>query len=95
LRDVLRCSRRYALIKDHTWRTRVGWSTLCVLDELGNRRLGIPSIYKYQRDWEWDRAFESSGFRLVERQYPFPCEPRFWGPLTNKLQFAALWERVA
>src|SRR5688572_23085810 len=25
LRDVLRCSRRYALLKDHTWRTRVGW----------------------------------------------------------------------
>src|SRR5262245_54017513 len=52
LRDLCRCAARYVLLKDHTYQTAVDWACLSVLDELGNRRFGVRSVYRYQRDWE-------------------------------------------
>ena len=49
LRDLARCSSQLLLLKDHTWRTRLGKLTLAVLDEIGNRKFGIPCLYKYQQ----------------------------------------------
>jgi SAM-dependent methyltransferase len=93
LDEVLRCTRMHFLIKDHTYRTVAGWSTLCVLDELGNRRFGVPSPYRYQRQWAWSRVLEDRGFALVERVHPAPCHTGILGSLTNGLQFLALWRR--
>ncbi|MCE9534439.1 MAG: class I SAM-dependent methyltransferase, partial [Planctomycetes bacterium] len=94
LRDLVRCSNRYLLLKDHTWRTRIGKWTLAVLDELGNRKFGIPCLYQYQRRWDWFPVIESEGFRLVKQIHPAICHKRLMGLMTNALQFAALWERV-
>src|SRR6266481_3095614 len=43
LRDLARCSRKYLLIKDHTYQSIIGELTLGLFDEIGNRRFGIPS----------------------------------------------------
>lgn len=93
LRDVSRCSRRYLLIKDHTYRSAMGKLTLGVLDELGNRRFGIPSPYLYQRGWEWVEQIESDGWRRLSLIHPSKCHAGLLGVATNTLQFVGLWER--
>ncbi len=92
--DMARCSSRYLLIKDHTYRTPAGKYVLAILDELGNRRFGIPSPYLYQRDWQWVEHIEARGWRRRELVHPMACHT---GPLalTNGLQWMGLWERQA
>jgi SAM-dependent methyltransferase len=93
IEDVLRCTKRYFLLKDHTYRTRLGQLELCILDEIGNRKFGIPSLYKYQRRWSWFAVIQKQGFVLRKLVYPSPCHVGVLGALTNPLQFIALWER--
>lgn len=93
LADMARCTRRYLLIKDHNHTGALGRAVLAVLDELGNRRFGIPSPYLYQRRWNWVEWIESHGFARRHWLHPMPCHR---GPLalTNRMQFLGLWERV-
>lgn len=96
LRELLRVSRRDVVIKDHTYRTPVGRALLAVMDELGNRRFGVRSRYRYQREWEWLPAFSAAGFESVELHHPLACDPRPpWRWWTPKLQFLGLWRRQA
>ncbi len=93
LADMARCTARYLMLKDHNQRGWLGAWTLAVLDELGNRRFGIPSPYRYQHDWSWVRWLESQGFARRHWRHPMLCHR---GPLavTNRLQFFGLWERT-
>lgn len=93
LAEVLRCTRRHFVIKDHTYSSRFGYLALCVLDEMGNRRFRIPSRYMYQHEWEWFPWLAERGFRLVRLVHPVPCH-RGALSATNGLQFAALFERA-
>jgi SAM-dependent methyltransferase len=94
LEEALRCAGRFFLLKDHTYRTPAGRAILCLLDEIGNRRFGIPSPYHYQRAYEWFPWIERSGFGLRRLLHPAPCHRGLLGWSTNRLQFAALWERT-
>lgn len=95
LSDLSRCSGRYLLLKDHTYVGTVGRIALSVLDEVGNRRFGIPSPYLYQKGWQWVEALESSGWQRIALVSPMRCHSGLLGYLTNKLQFMGLWQRVA
>lgn len=92
LADLARCTRRYLLLKDHNHEGRLGGLTLGVLDELGNRRFGIPSPYLYQRHWAWVKWIEAQGFRRLQFVHPMRCHHGVLG-WTNGLQFMGLWER--
>jgi SAM-dependent methyltransferase len=94
LAEAVRCSRRFFLLKDHTYRHFPGKLALAVLDELGNRKFGIPSLYLYQKRWEWSGVLEDAGF--VQRQliHPAQCHTGPLGWTTNHLQFISLWERA-
>jgi SAM-dependent methyltransferase len=94
LLDLLRCADRYLLLKDHTHSGAAGRLTLALLDELGNRRFGVRSVYRYQRRWEWLPAIEAAGFQLDALVHPAPCQGSALGWLTNRLQFVGLWRRV-
>jgi SAM-dependent methyltransferase len=94
LRELARVSSRYLLLKDHSYRNPLDFVLLSVLDEIGNRRFGVPSIYHYQRGFSWFPWIESEGFRLVQRVYPAQCEHGALGLLLNRLQFVSLFERV-
>jgi SAM-dependent methyltransferase len=94
LRDLSRCSRQYLLIKDHTYQGRIGKFALGLLDEIGNRRFGVPSPYLYQRGWAWVELIESSGWRRLSLTHPLHCHSGILGSVTNDLQFIGLWERV-
>lgn len=94
LRDLIRCTDRYLFLKDHTYSTPIGYAALCVLDELGNRRFHIPSLYHYQKRWSWVELIESSGMRRVELLAPAPVHTGLLGAASNGLQFIGLWERA-
>lgn len=92
--ELLRCSNRYLLIKDHSYRSLVEWCALSLLDELGNRRFKIPSPRHYQREWSWNAHIESRGFTREALLSPAPCHIGPLGYWTNHLQFIALWRRA-
>jgi ubiquinone/menaquinone biosynthesis C-methylase UbiE len=95
LAEMLRCSRQWVLIKDHTYRNCFGWSALCVLDEIGNRRFGVPSRYQYQRGWDWLPAIEAAGYREQTLIYPARCHRGPLGYFTRRLNFVGLWRRAS
>lgn len=93
LTEALRCTSEMFVVKDHTYRTLAGRVTLAIFDELGNHRFGVPSLYRYQRRWEWSECLEASGFRLESCFHPAPCHDGALGRMTNHLQFVSLWRR--
>jgi SAM-dependent methyltransferase len=95
LRDALRCSGRYFVLKDHTYRRPAGKLVLAMLDEIGNRRFGVPSLYHYQRGWEWLPVIEKQRFALEELQYPITIETRpILSSFVNHFQFIGRWQRA-
>jgi SAM-dependent methyltransferase len=93
LADLARCSARLLLLKDHVHHRRAGALALALLDELGNRRFGIPSPRHYQAAWEWLPAIAALGWRLERLIHPARCHRGPLGWATNHLQFVALWRR--
>lgn len=94
LRELLRCCRSHFVLKDHTHRSRLGRWTLALLDEVGNRRFGVSSLYNYQRDWEWLPVIEDAGLTLAELRHPVVVERRpvlSW--FVNEFQFVGRWRR--
>ncbi|MCE1239287.1 MAG: class I SAM-dependent methyltransferase [Azonexaceae bacterium] len=94
LDELSRVSRRYILIKDHTWQRRWEFWALAILDELGNRRFGIPSPQHYQYSNDWSEFLGARGWRLSQMIHPCRCHVGILGALTNRLQYIALYERV-
>jgi SAM-dependent methyltransferase len=92
--DALRCAGQYFLLKDHTYTTKAGQWTLTALDELGNRKFGIPCPARYQRGWTWNAIFHREGFQLIQQWHPHRSHVGPLGWLTNGLQFVALWKRA-
>lgn len=93
LRELLRCTGSCLLLKDHTYGGGAGWLALSIMDEIGNRRFGVPSRYRYQRDWEWNAVIEEAGFMLDRLVHPAACHVGLLGRATNHLQYLALWRR--
>jgi SAM-dependent methyltransferase len=94
LTEMARVASRWIVLKDHTYRGTAGRVTLAVMDELGNRRFGIPSPGRYQQDWSWEPVLRAAGFARRSLVHPAPCHGGVMGALTNRLQFVAAWERT-
>jgi SAM-dependent methyltransferase len=93
LSEMARCTRRYLLLKDHIWRSKFGWLMLTARDEVGNRRFGVPCVYRFQRGWEWDAILQGAGLRRVDLLYPLACHAGTVGRFANKSEFLSLWEK--
>ena len=93
LDELAKVSKRYILIKDHTYSTLVGKLTLAVLDEIGNRKFGIPSNYLYQKSWEWEEYLMGRGWVLKSKVWPERCHTGVLGKLTNQFQYMSLFEK--
>lgn len=94
LDELSRVTKRFILIKDHTYQGTIGYLTLAILDELGNRRFGIPSPQRYQHRWEWTDHLSRRGWRIRTLIHPCRCHTGLLGTLTNELQYVALFERI-
>jgi SAM-dependent methyltransferase len=95
LRELLRCSKQYVLIKDHFYDTLKDWLLLCMLDEIGNRRRRVSSPYKYRRASEWAATMDEQGFVLERLVHPAHCHPSALRGMFSHLQFVGLWRREA
>jgi SAM-dependent methyltransferase len=94
LTEAMRCSREHFVLKDHTYERTLTKARISVLDELGNRRFGVPSPHHYQRGWEWLPVFERAGFERCELRHPILCETRpVLSRLANDFQFIGRWRR--
>lgn len=94
LDEMARVSSRWIVLKDHRYQMALGRATLAVLDELGNRRFGIPSPGRYQRGWAWLQHLARAGFTTRRMVHPAACHAGLLGALTNGLQFVAAFERT-
>ncbi len=95
LTEAMRCAGGHFVLKDHTYETRRTYWKISVLDELGNRRFGVPSPHHYQRGWEWLETFEREGFELRELRHPIVCDTRpVLAQLGNGFQFIGRWRRL-
>lgn len=95
LEELSRVAGKYILIKDHTCQGAAGKWMLAVLDELGNRKYGIPSLYQYQEGWAWSETLGRLGWVETKKVHPALCHVGVLGGLTNSLQYVALYERAS
>jgi len=77
LREAVRVSRTFVLIKDHFCESALDEATLRGMDWVGNRPHGVRLPYNYQSRAEWDRTFAECGLKEDFRTtrlplYPFP-----------------------
>lgn len=93
VKELDRITERFIVLKDHTYSSFGGWAALALLDEVGNRRFGIPSPNHYQREWEWMDLLAALGWSRVSMIHPMDCHGGPLGALTNHLQFMAIYER--
>lgn len=61
LREAVRVTRRFILIKEHLSENRFDWWTLKFMDWMGNRPHGVAMTYGYKSRSEWKRIFASLG----------------------------------
>jgi SAM-dependent methyltransferase len=92
LREALRCTNKWFLLKDHTYHKRLGYWFMCLLDEIGNRRFGVPCRYKHQHDWEWFETLKAEGFVLERLVHPAGCHTGLMR-FVNRFEFVSLWRR--
>ena len=93
LRELARCTRRFLLIKDHTYQSRGGRVVLAAVDKLSNWRFGVPCPCNHQRGWEWLQWVAEEGFVLDRLIYPAACHVRYWDRFLDRFEFVALWRR--
>lgn len=77
LREAVRVSRSFALLKDHLDENAIDHATLKFMDWVGNRPHGVTLTYNYQSRKQWESQFTSCD--LIESSwtekvplYPFP-----------------------
>lgn len=93
LTELMRCTKRYLLIKDHVYGSWTGYAMLCAMDEIGNRLAGVPSPYHYQRNWSWRPVIEAEDFIPEGIVHPARCHPLMPSFVSDGLQFVGLWRR--
>ena len=93
LTEMARCTRGWLVLKDHVARNSIDFAALSVLDEVGNRKFGIPSRYHYQRKWEWLDAMSDLDFELMALDWPVDANGGLLGHYTKRLNFVGVWRR--
>jgi len=94
LREMVRVSRQYVLLKDHIADSKSAWRVLALMDWVGNIGYGTPVPFHFFSTNEWKRLYESMGLRLKSEKlrlhlYPIPLT----FVLDGNLHFVALLEK--
>jgi|SRR5579872_4440477 SAM-dependent methyltransferase len=66
LRESIRISRRYTVIKDHLRQGFFAQQRISLLDWAANAPYQVPCTYRYNNLPEWRRMFERAGVQLKE-----------------------------
>lgn len=94
LKEMVRVSKRFLVIKDHTVRGMLARPTLAFMDRVGNARHGVALPYAYWTTDQWQWAYSTLHLRVVENRerlglYPWPASLVF----ERRLHFLAVLER--
>ncbi|MDE0826206.1 MAG: class I SAM-dependent methyltransferase [Akkermansiaceae bacterium] len=94
LKEAVRVTKKYLVIKDHTPRGLLGYRRICFMDWAANNPYGVKCLYRYFTAEEWREIYESLGVSVkVElesiRLYPEPFNLVFG----NSLQYLAVLSR--
>jgi SAM-dependent methyltransferase len=79
LREAVRVARQAILIKDHLVKGPLAYTTLRLMDWVGNARHCVPLPYNYWTLAEWHRALQKLGlsadfWESNLKLYPFPAD---------------------
>ncbi len=77
--EAVRVARQVILIKDHLLKGALAYSTLRLMDWVGNARHKIALPYNYWTSTQWHRAFDKLGLVVSSwesdlKLYPFPAD---------------------
>ncbi len=94
LKEAVRVSKKFILIKDHLKEGFLGEATLKFMDWVGNARYKVVLPYNYWTESEWKDAFSKLNLDVVSLNtrlglYPFPANLIF----ERKLHFLALLQK--
>ncbi len=64
LKEASRVSKKYVLIKDHIYKSRIDFQTLKLMDWIGNRAHGVKLVYNYKRKDEWMNYISSNDLKI-------------------------------
>jgi len=78
LKEARRVASKFIIIKDHTLDGWFAKTTLCFMDEVGNRRHGVALPYNYWPKKKWLETFDCLGFAVDAwkdslKLYPWPA----------------------
>jgi SAM-dependent methyltransferase len=79
LREAVRVARQIILIKDHLLKGALAYSTLRLMDWVGNARHDVALPYNYWTPAQWRGAFDKLGLTAISwesklKLYPFPAD---------------------
>ena len=94
LKEAIRVSQRYIIIKDHIYSNYFDLAVLRFMDWIGNKPYGVNLPYNYQKKDSWLHIFQSNNVKITMwndnlKLYPFPFSLLFG----NKLHFITLLEK--
>ena len=91
LREAVRVTRRFVLLKDHLDENILDDITLRFMDWVGNRPHGVVLTYNYKSRKEWAEYFSKCGLQEVSWNSDVPFYPWPFRPVVGRgLHFVAL-----
>jgi SAM-dependent methyltransferase len=94
LREAVRVTRAFVLVKDHLNDSFLGDTTLRLMDWVGNRPHGVPLPYNYQNRRQWAEHFATCALDEARRTTQVPLYP---APLSlifgRELHFVSLLKK--
>jgi SAM-dependent methyltransferase len=94
LREALRVSRRWLIVKDHILQGPFAALRLRFMDYVGNARHGVALPFNYLAYGEWDRLRKALNLETVQEVTKLHLYPWFLDIFFGAdLHFVAFWER--
>lgn len=69
LKEVIRVSKKYVIIKDHTYNNMIDLFLLRVVDFLGNNSFDINVKYHFYKTSEWNNLFKKYNLILINKSF--------------------------
>jgi SAM-dependent methyltransferase len=91
LRETVRVSRAWVLLKDHLDENLFDNVTLRIMDWVGNRPHGVVLTYNYQSRKQWEEHFAKCGLTIAHWEAKLPLYPPLLSLLAGRgLHFISL-----
>lgn len=65
LKEAVRVSKKYIIIKDHLLHGRISYAKLKAMDYVGNKHYGVDLPYNYMRSQVWAKMIKDNNLKLV------------------------------